>query len=51
MSTNTEFDLKNFQSEVFDDFNKLKATVSVALFHSKGYDSPEKFKEIAGEPD
>lgn len=51
MKTSTEFDLRNFQSEVFNDFNNLKATMAVALFHSKGYGTPEKFKEIAGEPD
>jgi len=45
-----ESDLKTFQSEVFNDFRSILATMAAALFHSKGYDSPGKFKEIAGEP-
>jgi hypothetical protein len=50
MKLDTEFDLMVFQSEVFDDFTKIAATVSVALFHSNGYGSPEKFKEITKQP-
>ena len=51
MKNITEFNLKTFQSEVFDEFGKIKATIGVANFYSKGYGSLEKFKTIAGEPD
>lgn len=51
MNSNTAFDLKAFQSEVFDDFNIMKATIGVAQFYSKGFGSLEKFKKIADTPD
>ena len=42
---NTEFDLKNFQSEVFNDFNAMKATFGLANFYLKDYKSIENGEE------
>lgn len=45
MDTNNDFNLKTFQSEVFEDFKAIKATMSFALLHSKGYKSNPHFED------
>lgn len=51
MNTDIEFDLKLFQSEVFDELTNMKAVFGFSQFHSKGFGSPEKFKKVVGVPD
>ena len=51
MKTNSEFDLKKFQSEVFDELTNMKAVFGLSQFHLKGFGSSEKFKKRIGDPD